>query len=316
MRASLLATIPALCLFAAEGNPILRWLVNPAAATTSLPALRAILPNVQSVRVEGRYVIVESAGLSLQSLGPLEANDREPSPGARKFTFRFPLQAEPAKDSRARTPAGIVGAFLDGVPIYAPVSAISYRGQDLWHRDPVALAQQTNSRSRLLDSLLASSAGHSPLIGFAFDGYPIYGPYGWDAHHAVRRFRSSYRLRAITRRTSLPDGTELTPAQEGPPVNSDFPLGTFVEDYEYAPGSGDLDQSNGRLAPTPEYPNGTYAYFLSTDAQGKMTYPYLVGAVYYGRTEAAPAAAQSSAQHDGRVDFTIPAVIEAGRPSS
>src|ERR1035438_2798892 len=53
MRTILLTVISTLALQAADGNPILRWLVNPAAATTSDPALRAILPNVQSVRVDG-----------------------------------------------------------------------------------------------------------------------------------------------------------------------------------------------------------------------------------------------------------------------
>src|ERR1035438_10379739 len=113
MRTILLTIASTLALYAADGNPILRWLVNPAAATTSDPALRAILPNVQSVRVDGRYVLIESAGLSLQSLGSLEANDREPSPGARKFVFRFPLEARPEAGNRARTPVGIVGAFLN-----------------------------------------------------------------------------------------------------------------------------------------------------------------------------------------------------------
>jgi hypothetical protein len=58
------------------------------------------------------------------------------------------------------------------------------------------------------------------------------------------------------------------PNQYGPDVSDEFPLGTFAEDYEYLPGAGDLDQFNGRFTKTPEYPAGTYAYFLSTDDAG------------------------------------------------
>lgn len=322
MRTVLLGIVLAVSLHAA-GNPILRWLVNPAAATISDPALRAILPNVQNVRVEANLlVVVESAGLSLQSLGPLEANGIEPAKGPRKFAFRFPLEAKAAEGNRTKTPLGVIGAFLNGVPLYTAVSAMSFRSQDLWHRDAVAAVAQSREvpASPLLESLLSSATRHSPLIGFAFDGYPIYGPYGWDEDGTVRRFRSSYRLRAITNRTTLPDGTELTPSQEGPPPGAEFPLGTFIEDYEYVQGSGDLDESNGRFTRTPEYPDGTYAYFLSTDSLNKLMYPYLVGPYYFGRmAQQHRSALQQGAENVTRqvdgVELATPATVEAGHPA-
>jgi hypothetical protein len=36
----------------------------------------------------------------------------------------------------------------------------------------------------------------------------------------------------------------------------------FVEDFEYVPERGDLDECNGRNGPTPEFPEGTYYYVL------------------------------------------------------
>ena len=39
--------------------------------------------------------------------------------------------------------------------------------------------------------------------------------------------------------------------------------GTFVQDYEYVEGLGDLDECNGALTVSAEFPNGTYAYFLT-----------------------------------------------------
>ena len=91
-----------------------------------------------------------------------------------------------------------------------------------------------------------------------------------------QRMISSYKLRTLVHRTVLPDGTVLTPGQEGPDIGPDFPLGTFAEDYEYLKGAGTLDEYNGRFARTPEYPEGTYAYFLTS-------WPYLVGPKYAGQ---------------------------------
>ena len=50
-----------------------------------------------------------------------------------------------------------------------------------------------------------------------------------------------------------------TSRENGPPIGQ-FPLGFFIKDYEYQ-GNGDLDRNNGRFCITPDYPNGTYAYF-------------------------------------------------------
>ena len=59
-----------------------------------------------------------------------------------------------------------------------------------------------------------------PLLGYAFDGYPIYGCFGYDdpadPNSGIRRIESSYATRNITVRETLPDGTVLQPAQYGP----------------------------------------------------------------------------------------------------
>jgi hypothetical protein len=58
-------------------------------------------------------------------------------------------------------------------------------------------------------------------------------------------------------------------------------LGSFVEDYIYLNGAGDLDQYNGRFCVTPEFPKGTYAYFVTTDLIGKPAFPYTIGSNYF-----------------------------------
>jgi hypothetical protein len=125
---------------------------------------------------------------------------------------------------------------------------------------------------------------HSPLIGFAYDGYPIYGAYGFannDGSGGVTRIRSSYQLRAITERTLYADGTDVA---DGPPINDTYPLGRYREDYEYVAHTevDYLDQHNGRFCVTPEYPDGIYAYFCTVDANHNSAYPYAVGPTFYG----------------------------------
>lgn len=130
------------------------------------------------------------------------------------------------------------------------------------------------------------STVHSPLIGFAYDGFPIYGAYAYkntDGTGPIVRMKSSYSLRNITTRTTYANGNNVTP---GPPINTTYPLGLFREDYQYNPTNGAtpdfLDEHNGRFCVTPEYPGGTYCYFATVDANWNSAYPYVVGPTFYG----------------------------------
>lgn len=125
---------------------------------------------------------------------------------------------------------------------------------------------------------------HSPLIGYAYDGFPIYGAYGYsnaDGTGGITRIKSSYQLRDITERTQHADGTDV---DDGPAISTDYFLGYFREDYGYIEQNSDeyLDVHNGRVCVTPEYPEGTYAYFATVDENWNSTYPYVVGPTYYG----------------------------------
>jgi hypothetical protein len=90
------------------------------------------------------------------------------------------------------------------------------------------------------------------LIGWAADGFPIYAHWGYrSAANTVGgmvELKSSYRLRQG--------------AREGGPGGR--PDGTYTRDFEYVPGLGDLDECNGREGPTPEFPQGTYHYVVTT----------------------------------------------------
>ena len=130
---------------------------------------------------------------------------------------------------------------------------------------------------------------HSPLIGYAYDGFPVYGAYAFKnaaGTGAITRMKSGYQLRNITTRTTSPTGAAVT---SGPAVSTTYPLGYFREDYEYIshPGEEDyLDEHNGRFCVTPEYPTGIYCYFATVDENWNSAYPYLVGPTYYGNKTA------------------------------
>ena len=125
---------------------------------------------------------------------------------------------------------------------------------------------------------------HSPLIGYAYDGFPIYGAYGFknaDGTGGITRIKSSYQLRNINARTVWADGTDVP---DGPTVSTTYPLGYFREDYEFInhAQADYLDVHNGRFCVTPEYPNGIYCYFATVDEDWNSAYPYVVGPTFYG----------------------------------
>ena len=96
---------------------------------------------------------------------------------------------------------------------------------------------------------------------------------------------SGYALRSITNRTTLANGTALTAGQYGPTINATYPLGAYIEDYAWNAANGDLDEYNGRWCVTPEYPSGTYAYFITINGTGTPEYPFIIGPSYYGVPE-------------------------------
>ena len=125
---------------------------------------------------------------------------------------------------------------------------------------------------------------HSPILGWAFDGNPIYGPYGLsdptNLASTILPIKSSYTLKSnlVFEPTINPEPVRIA----GPSLN-DYPAGTFVEDYEYNFRSEQfyLDEYNGRFCKTPDFPEGTYAYFVTLDAAGLPSFPYIIGPRFY-----------------------------------
>lgn len=99
----------------------------------------------------------------------------------------------------------------------------------------------------------AETAVESPVVGFAADGFPIFGSW-FNDNGAVRKAQSSYRLKSGDR----------APVSGYPTPEGNYD-GTYRQDYEYIDGFGDLDECNGMQI------NGVYGYFI-TD-----TFPFILG---------------------------------------
>lgn len=187
-----------------------------------------------------------------------------------------------------------------------------------YHAQPIALRYQLgdhvdyNATTNRYTESASAVTQHSPILAWAADGLPVYGPYGYsdptNAASGVRRMISGFALRdgtngttAITVRQVLPlwaqriqSRTTLTANQYGPSVNATYQLGHYIEDFDYRGDLGqtqttgatirdfDLNEQNVRFCVTPEYPGGTWAYFTTINADGTPMYPYTTGRAYYG----------------------------------
>jgi len=226
-----------------------------------------------TIVVEGEKRVVRANGIPDHNTGPFPNRGNPHSIRAQSYMLDMP--AFPQLAGRT-TKLGMhnFGIAVDGVP-FDPGAAEWYKGirGSQWqyellsgainlgldtsyaHVQPNGAYHYHGLPILLLRKLNWTPKAHSPLVGWAADGFPIYAVYGFsDAQKLTSRIkgmRSSYRLKSGPR----PSGGD------NPGGTYD---GTFLADFAYVPGLGDLDECNGRVAVTLEFPQGTYAYFLST----------------------------------------------------
>lgn len=222
------------------------------------------------VRVADGERIIRANGIPNHRVGRFPNRGNPNRISAQSHNFR--VAAEPRVTEAATPMHGEFGVAVNGVP-FDPGAAEFYAGAPGWQYEPLSGAidlgldhshahVQPNGKyhyhglpTGLMESLGVDEKSHSPLVGWAADGFPIYTLYGYadpeDATSEVRKLTSSYRLREGRR-----------PGGNAPGGTYD---GTFVADYEYVAGSGDLDECNGRFTVTPDFPEGTYAYYLTEE---------------------------------------------------
>lgn len=231
------------------------------------------VPSV-STTVEGDYRFIRANGLPDHPTGQFPGRGNPNRIRPQNYVFRVPV-----KPTAATQPAKLglqaIGVAVNGV-VFDP-------GANEWWNDDRSTGWQYEALGGGPDlgldashahvqptgayhyhgipvALLNRLSGGKPavlMLGWAADGFPIYGPWGAsdpkDAKSEVRVLASSYRIKTGER-------------AGGPGGRYD---GKFVQDYEYVAGAGDLDECNGRFAATPEYPAGIYHYVLTSE------YPFI-----------------------------------------
>ncbi|HMS66128.1 MAG TPA: YHYH protein [Ignavibacteria bacterium] len=267
---------------------------------TGVTGYNGITADVQQVFYSANFSYVKCTGIPSYTIGPWAMNPNTPTNQNWVFKIaRFPV----ADPTPATAGNGQIGVLTNGVVVFNAGDAMSYNNLNIWHR----VAQYFEAVSfdtsgghpapggsyhyhiNMKKLYTPNSSQHSPILGYMFDGFPLYGPYAYSNTNGtggIRRMKSGFVKRNITTRTTLPNGTVLPSNQWGPAVSTQYPLGCFIEDYEPATGNADLDIHNGRFSITPEYPLGIYAYFITVDSLGNPEYPYIIGSTYYGEVVA------------------------------
>ncbi|MDF7822498.1 YHYH protein [Pontiellaceae bacterium B12227] len=222
--------------------------------------------------VQDKNLVITANGIPEHNTGPFPNHGNPHAIEEQKYSFKIPANPQPAK--KMTSVYGMpFGVGLNGV-VFDPGTAEYWNGdrssgwnyealggavqlgidENHAHVQPSGAYHYHGLPTGLMDKQDFTDGEHSPLIGWAADGYPIYALYGHDGKDAskVIRHTSSYRLKDGDR----PD------QPEAPGGAYD---GAFVQDFEYVPGFGTLDECNGTWTVTPEFPDGTYAYFLTEE---------------------------------------------------
>ncbi|WP_420410874.1 YHYH protein [Roseibium sp.] len=231
--------------------------------------LHLLVPEAEAsadITVDGNKRRIRANGYPIKSPGSFPNRNNPHRISKKNYNLKVPLA--PRKNGRATNAQGSVfGIALNGV-VMDPGTAEYWQNnrRSGWNYEAMGGACKlgldkynahvqpdgTYHYHGIPTGVLASEGGRSvpALIGYAADGFPIYGPYGYSnpqKKSGIKKLKSSYRIKNGTR-----------PSGPGGRYN-----GKFTQDWAYVRGAGDLDQCNGRFAVTPEYPKGTYHYVLT-----------------------------------------------------
>ena len=260
----------------------------------------------------------------------------------------FPVEPSPASRPVA-TGRAPVGLWVTGAPFFNWSDGGTYRGEGIWHDvAPGAVGDDgfscagpaaDESAPHVYPECLAlhlgdDSARHSPVYGFAADGYPVHGP--WADLELLAR--SSWRLRdygtagsatgcaEAGRRTCLladplDPAAGTVPAPAPGPTTAEVPAGAFFEDYWFDIGLDDgaphaLDAFNGHA-----HDGLGYHYHITRiqNGDGSFTdvFPYIIGPWFRGELHPGDPHASGPRLSEGAVTSRSPAaetVEEPGPP--
>jgi hypothetical protein len=233
-----------------------------------------------SITIEGDYRVIKANGLPGHSTGAFPNKDNPNALRAQTHEYKVPVN--PTKASQPISARPEFGIALNGVifdsgtgEFWSAERGRTFGGGSEWnyealgggvplgldehnaHVQPTGKYHYHGLPIGLLEELGGEEGTDQMiLLGWAFDGFPIYGPMGYvdadDAASGIEQLNSSYQLK---------DGERADP----PDAPGGMHDGTFGLDYEYVEGTGDLDECNGRFGVTPEFPEGTYYYVITEE---------------------------------------------------
>ncbi|MDX2108537.1 MAG: YHYH protein [Candidatus Melainabacteria bacterium] len=238
----------------------------------ALEPANAATTNVQ-IYEQGIYRIIRSNGIPNHTTGAFPNPGNPNTMSEQSYLFRAPLRP---KESGSSIEGGMYpfGVAINGIPFDPGANEFWNNNRssgwqyEAMHLGPRLGIDANNAHVQpngayhyhglpvgLIDKL--SKFSKPVLLGWAADGFPIYGPYSYsepfNSKSNLKELKASYRLKNGSRKT-------------GPLGTYD---GSFVQDYQYVANASDLDECNGRRGVTPEFPKGTYYYVITRD------YPYI-----------------------------------------
>ena len=237
------------------------------------------------------------------------------------LSLSFPASPTPA-NTECETGLGPVGLWVNGVPVYNWSDATSYNDDGVWNQFAVAFRtdgmdlcyghagggngqyHHHNYNACLRQAVGDEGDGHSPIYGYAGDGYAIHGPYHADGERVescwIKRDYSAgsatgcgadgERSCTFVDEEGIAQGTQTVSA--GPDTDDTIQMadngagtavsGIFYEDYYYDPActaQGDkyLDEHNGH-----DHDTLRYHYHVTVDDDLAPTFPAVHGPDYYG----------------------------------
>jgi hypothetical protein len=143
---------------------------------------------IDNVRLshDKQFLIMESQGYPNHPTAIFPNSGNPNAIRLQKFVFRLPLEPKLA-DKITRLPMGPIGTALNGVVFFNPFEMGGMNAvegySEVWldsccgHPAPDGIYHYHKYPSCVKSPFADDGKQHSPVIGFAFDGFPVYGPY-------------------------------------------------------------------------------------------------------------------------------------------
>jgi len=260
------------------------------------PTTVEIYPGITLSTSNGN-VYVESSGILNYEPPP---GRFEPQPYSVNLPDQFVAGPVPMPRGDSLANGGLIAIAVNGIPVINPNSGKTENG---WHYNEVFDGKYDYENPgkyderggyqyyvippKILGQTEFTPGIHSPIIGWALDGLPIYGPYGYANYNAdgsiadsnTVKIKSPFILRSDRNYAGSPGGD---------------PTGLFVEDYKVdhalSGTSGYAGVRNNQSQPelgrnfavrygvTPESPDTPrWFYVQCEDDDGKPMFPYACG---------------------------------------